>query len=451
MVDIVAQGLGAIAQTAANTAARKDRIRALIASARRSFQANPRVNGIMASNPTFTWSTSAPAETNFSPPSVSTIASFTPYWRLYGGGAMVFGGGMYPVPVINDPTTWTAGNRTGLTNNMSRFGFRSTGTLFTFRIAANSMSTGTQLRLIVDDKYAGPLVNGAPPAVTLPSDLTVIQYLTIDLGGSRVPEGRDIQLEVGGTAGLTRIYAAQTETFVPMLPKLQLLVGGDSWTEGPTSSMYTTPTALKGDGMTYVMADYMGMEGIQCGLGGTGWAQPSGNRPALPGHLYDFRGQYPDGSNKAVYPYNPDLIFLSTLQNDTTNGQTQAATVAGALATVSGLRASYPTTPIVVTGGFTPRNIVITAGALATMQTYETAIQAALAGLNDPWLRFIPTATSTPRWMTGTGNALNPTTDGNSTWAGGIDSNHLSYAGNASFGKRLAQEAIACLEDMALS
>lgn len=430
------------------------------ASAKEDMAANSGQRPVMATPPTLSFSTTAPSGTDAAvayPSSTASVAAFDAYFTRGGGAAIRFSGGspaiagVYPVPVTINPASFVAGSRSGLGSTIAKRSFFCCAKIMTVEIVANSMAADTAIRVIVDGKWV------SLSKVTPPADFTVNQYLTIDFtsAGGRSTAAREIVIEVSGNAALGRVFMAATDAPRPTPPKPQIIIGGDSWVVGPSSSdaYYASPAPIKADGYAAVMADMLSVDLVNVALGGTGYVQAgSGGRPAIPDHLYDFYGKNPDGSVKETY--TPVAVFLSALQNDTNNANALSSIVAGFKATINGIRAFYgPYIPIVVTGGYTPRLVSnsIDPTKFAAIVAAENAIFAEFP--TDPLLIRIRTATTTPTLFNGTGNTGSPGAigNGNLDFYGGTDGNHLSYAGNLFNADVTAAATIAGLRAYALA
>lgn len=428
---------------------------AFVAQIRRTFASNVRTAGTYSAlTVAISSSTTVPSGTDAAvkvPATTTVLSGWAPYVTTLGGAAVQYGNSVYPAPAVSDPTVFANGQRAGTRNNVSRFAFYSSSYKVYFSIAANTLSSASALRVIVDGQY----VSTTP--IAAPASLTVANYYTIDFtnGGAvtnanaRSATPRRIDIECNGTCGLGQFWVPATETIAAApTPTFQILLGGDSWVQGPATGMYTTPTPIQGDGMASILGDRLGAEAVNTGLGGTGWCMANGNAPAMQNHIYDLLGRNPDGTTRINY--HPNAIILSTLQNDITGGYTAAQIVACMETVRTQLRAFYgPRVPIIITGGFTPKGL-INAGNQAALVAAETAIATQIAtdqAAGDKYLAFIPTSTVSPFWVNGTG-----TGDGNWDWAGGVSGTvgdfHPSYLGNQYLGQRLAQAVQAALEAM---
>lgn len=426
-----------------------------VAQIRRSFASNPRTLGTYSAlTVAISSSTTVPSGSDAAvkvPATTTALANWAPYVRTIGAPNVLYGGSLYPAPAISDPTLFSNGQRAGTRNNVTRFAFNTTSYKAYFGIAANTLSSASALRVLIDGQY----VSTTP--ITAPASLTVANYYQIDLtnGGAvsnasaRSVVPRRIEIECSGTCGLTQIWVPATETIsAPPIPVAQVLLGGDSWVQGPATGMYSSPAPIQGDGMAAILGDRLGAETVNTGEGGTGWCMANGNAPALKDHIYDLLGRNPDGTTRINY--HPNAIILSSLQNDITGGYTPAQIVACMETVRSQLRAFYgPRVPIIITGGFTPKGL-INAGNQTALVAAETAIATQIATdqvAGDKYLAFIPTSTVSPFWVNGTG-----TGDGNWDWAGGVSGTvgdfHPSYLGNQYLGQRLAQSVQAALEAM---
>lgn len=434
----------------------------LIAGAKVAFTNNARVNPVMSSPPTITNSTAFPTGADAGqkvPATVASTGAFAPYFRMEGGSVIPFANAVYPTPAVYDPTLYTSPTaRPGTRANSTRAALRSTTYKLAFAVGANTMVSASQLRIIVNKQYATAVVNGVPAPIAQPASLTVANYFTVDFtqGGTitnanaRSPQPRLIEIEAGGAWSMGQIWLPVTETITAAPPRQQILIGGDSWPEGPTNSYYTSPVPNKADGMAAVFGDFFDADCINTGLGGTGLLQVNGNNPNIQGHVYDLFGMDPLGNVKAVYKPAAIVIAAGPSQNDISGGFSATALAAAAVSLVAAIRAFYgPYVPVIFTGGFTPKGLIV-AGNLAAMQAAEIAVGAALAALNDQFLAFIYTATSTPPWV-----GLEADGSGVWSWAGATGASTSDFhpgtitGGNLYLGRRLAGEVLAALEAMA--
>lgn len=225
---------------------------------------------------------------------------------------------------------------------------------------------------------------------------------------------REIRVEMAGmNFGGFDVAPGSNVTAPPA--HVKLAVYGDSWVEG---------TSYGPDGndphivhMGYLTGKKLGMDVYVHGIGGTGYVNGATATPPR---------DYGADTRLAIFETSvkPDWwVFFGTINDGNTDTTTVASTMFNRLAT------SVPASKLIVVG----------------QESYSNGTNAGKTG--DNFLRAaIATAPNvkafiSPRdeaWITGTGNTVTPTGDGNADqYHNGNNVSHLSLAGNAYYADRL--------------
>lgn len=391
---------------------RKLNINNLLGRARRARFDNLRTRGLMAAGdkPAVTSSATAPTTSTTTiqrlPDTPASAADFAPYVKLTGGWPIYSGNQIYTCSV-----TKTLGAATGGVGTVDAFQtsgraiFYTDSPIVTFGLSGTVVDgSGNRVpwRLIVDGRYydyTGFTTTASPVYWSL--DFTAA-------GGQKV---RRIEIETqggpainGGSNGLMpigRFYIdVKARMWAPPADEVgpRMIVHGDSYTFARQAV-----TTMMGDGLARVMGDYLGLDDVWCS--------------GFPGGGYIRRGGSNTGDNALeriadATAWSPDLLVIPQGTNDAFNDGTVSAGITISAATtqtqaqamLTQVRAALPYTPIVVLGPFRP-NVARTLHV-----SYDNAIAAAVAAVNDPFIRF----KSTQGLQTGSGYIGNLKSDGNS-------------------------------------
>lgn len=186
------------------------------------------------------------------------------------------------------------------------------------------------------------------------------------------------------------------------------------------------------DGIGCHLGNYMGWPDVwEAGIGGTGYLTTNGAYKSLPDRL-----------STDLYPHNPDVCIIAMGIND---GSHSAASVGEAAAQVfSNIRGTLPDCTLIVVGPWwhsgnpsqatiDRRNAIESAATAEGVHLFIDNIGSESAEVN------------ALGWMTGTGNAGDPSGDGNSDIYISADATHPTAEGRLYLGQRLASSILAAM------
>ncbi len=267
-----------------------------------------------------------------------------------------------------------------------------------------TLGTGGKFRVKVDHEYADlSAASGPPPDGNFYS-------VKINFGGAqrRVISFEALGLAFGGViiAPGDKIFRAEK----PLGPKAIVL--GDSYTEGLVCYAQR-------------LADLMGWEVWSSGVGGTGYLNPG------PAGRVKFR----DRVQTDVIAHNPDIVLVAGGINDVSDSPASLRIEAEAL--YDTILTNLPSAKLVVVGPWWPRGNP-PQFVLDARDAFKAA--AASRGLEfiDPLVATNASQTNIG-WITGTGNAGNPTGDGNADSYISSDGTHPTDLGHQYLALRLKE------------
>lgn len=349
-----------------NRSARRKSVlnRLLLAEARARGQ-NCRELDVMSVPPTITplgsspgsgWGTAYPFSTR-------------PDLYAYDGGVPIQSSGWTLVRAAIGGTT---GGSLGLNNggeaNGARFSTMISGTEALIRVRP----TTNGYRFLVNDRFASL----SPSFTTNSSGGSGAQEYFALSGLGVAGEPKKLTVELHKSAGFVWIATRPTDDIWKPEDRPLIFVHGDSTVQGATCDMYT-------DGWARVLADLMGADCVQSGIGGYAWQSGTVG--------YRFADQLAAGAA----PANTALALVTASQND--NNKDTSAVFTSALSGLRALRAQLPDVPIGVLGALPG----IT-GPSATCIAAETAVMSAFDTWNDDFSFKVPRLTATPYIIRGT-------------------------------------------------
>lgn len=321
-----------------------------------------------------------------------------------------------PFNVSSDPRFY-------FSSNFGRVKFKTTGAAVEMHGAWADANSNFQV--IVDGQYA------TPPGGLNP---TTNGVMTIAFSGGRKP--RVIEIAGSGVWGFRGIYTASLlDDVASPGPQGPLWIfDGDSFTQGGGLATPVDP-----DAPWYVQGCHLlGVDNCYpTAVTSTGYVS-RGN--PFPGGTISTLRQRLQGGGWAFIPQNPAVIVPAAGYNDMTyvlgSSITQAQLVAEAVQTWKAYRQIYPDSLITPLGPWSGAR-----GPDAPTIAAELALQAAMAGIGDRRMAFIPVSTASPKpWVYGTGWTTNLKGDGLSDWATGPGVPHPIDAGHAWLGQCFAAE-----------
>jgi hypothetical protein len=338
----------------------------------RALAANPRNAGLYTGSITIADNGAAvPAQVSRDYPCNSSSAGV---WTTVGGARVNAGGLNRFCSAVIGTTSGTVGLNNGKNSNFWRVSVSMTGRYLAVRVGATSAA----YRFLVNGQYVSK--SGTVLGTTTGN---TYQYLLLDFGarGNRIVtvEGWNACAFGGALTEATAILAP-----APKSGRLRGVFLGDSYIVGSAAANY-------GDGLAPVLADYLGVDLMASGSGGTGWNQSLTT-------VYRFDQRIANGD--LGLDGTPEVIFLMASVNDRQRDQTVVQ--ANALAGLQSARAQYPGVPIIVFGC-----AALPAGTLAQVTATEQAVQAAVMAFADPLTAFVPVTTDAlGAWDNGTGSEL---------------------------------------------
>lgn len=195
------------------------------------------------------------------------------------------------------------------------------------------------------------------------------------------------------------------------------LCTGDSYSEGTGASI---PGLFA---WTKILGRKMGWTDVrQVAVGSTGYlSNGGGNRKTIRGQIADWGVVNSDISMDDVA-----AVTVAGGYNDYSQPNMATLLQSEVLATLQAIRAKCPNAVIFVYGSHTGAR-----GPDATTIQVENLIKAAFNQWGDANSYFIPIATASPPWITGTGNTSSPKGDGTADTLISPDGSHPNDAGHA--------------------
>jgi hypothetical protein len=403
----------------------------------------------------------------FVPQPTGKVALTSPLRRLLGLAASVKPSGSRAVATMASPptVTWAHGtikiDEACTTLGTPQKWFYSDGCLTGFGGVPSGTSTASYLAYMFLSKWQSP-ANGVIPnpemwaveAMVEDTAVSVMLYGTIanglrfsvdgqyvDLNVPAVqPAGNNaVKLDFAGVRAARRIrvegYSSNCSVFGfattatgsvyrTSPDPFRLMVLGDSVAHG-------TGATWNGDSFCRAAADHLGVSDLWVSAdGGTGFIAVGG------GGKQNYVTRVAD-----VLVAKPDLLVTHLSQNDVAS--TPAAVVTAVGQFLDGIRAQLPTLPILIFGKFWND------ASLAASQAIESAVQAAVAARNDPFVRFVNTQVTTgtaPRVpISGTGSTTALAGTGNADWAFDGPTAHPSTEGHLWIGRFVAAQVKAAV------
>lgn len=367
---------------------------------------NPRVNAVMASPPTVTISSSAPAYTK------------TYAWNASNANAInYFGGGLGTAAGQRAfPSTTISGS---LVNGAWRVEAVVDSAKFTFQ--TYDVSTSATYRFIVDGQYVSVSASSAVGHAAA-------NYITLDFTSAGGRKRRVVTLEAQfGNSYFQSIIVGATEgVYKPGGDVIRVLAQGDSITTGAGAT-------IPFNGWNWYAGDLLGVrDNWSNAIGSTGLiANASGTQTTALQRISD------------VVAAAPDIMIIAEGYNDVGNG-TPAQIQAALTAYLSALRAQVSASMPIFVLGIWPESTGPSAAVIAA----ENGLSAAVTAANDPLIFFIPVATDVNgAWTTGTGTDSATTGTGNADiYMNGSNTPHPNNPGHQFFGERVADRIMAILK-----
>jgi lysophospholipase L1-like esterase len=228
------------------------------------------------------------------------------------------------------------------------------------------------------------------------TDASGAGYLySLDWAGVAVP--RTYKLFAVNSAFKSVATNSTAKVWAPIEPRKPLAYGlGDSY-------MFGTGATTVADAAFDHMCQFLGLEGLPDGIGGSGWNSAGATAPAT------------RATNKlTALTYKPDYVFLDLGYNDAGGNMTTLA--ASFDATVTAIKAAVPKAKIIAFGPATPL------GATANLTLVKNAVSARCTAGGIPFI-------DVENWVDGTNKSVY--TD--------VDNVHPKPAGHAYIGARKAQ------------
>lgn len=266
-------------------------------------------------------------------------------------------------------------------------------------------------RLLIDDGSGWKYVNGEFAVLGENDGYRRWFKFTFDS-----PKRRKIRFELSQVSFGGIIYD-QTYSICPVVENNKPLIvfQGSSITEAYSVVNYSHL------GFPYFVSQMLDAECINVGVGGTGFVADADTKLAIP-----------DRMATDVYPFTPDILFVGGSINDT--DATMEEFTQAIDKTFSEIRSNIPNCLTIVLGTFVPRpngredsytakNNAMREKALAYGFPFVDELNGIVYDQNGNILF------NTGRWITGSGQVTNPTSDGNSDRYIG-DGTHLSIEGH---------------------
>lgn len=392
------------------------RLARINSSARQAANRNPRTAGLYTPAPTITDNgPNVPAQTSLNYP---CLVGNTGLWHVVGGTMQASMGPK--ATTISDTVTSLA--------TYSRFSAVVSSRYFTARL----YPTSAPYRFIVNGQYVS--MTGTSLSVTTGN---ASQYVLLDFGTRAT---RTITIECQqSSAAFFGGYVEATGAVAPVdrRGRVSAVFLSDSYVQGAISPADGSTDYNRADGVAVQMGDYMGLDMLASGSGGTGWNQSVTT-------VYRFDQRIAVGDLALGYQ-PPEIIFLAASVNDRLRDKTVVQ--ANALAGFQSARAQFPGVPIIVFGN--PKIPIGPQSGDPSLVTSESAVAAAVAAFADPLCAFVPVLSEpTGSWFAGTGRAGSTNGSGNNDWAIGPDGTHLTYEGADYMARRYAATALNALNDM---
>lgn len=384
------------------------KLRKLIAAARKAKDFNPRTRGAMSTPPTITSDGSSIPTGQ----TVSYLRSTYPTGFFQETGGQFFASNSRYRSAIVGTTGGNLGDGAGGNINWWRVSFTADAAKVTVRVTGST----ARYRFLIDGQYAD-LVG------TMTTNSSGNEYITLDFTSIGGRKRREIAIEGQPGCGFVGVYVGANETLGKASnPEFRSVMIGDSWCYGSTAS------AL-GDGVFAQMADRLGLTAhLNSGSGGTGWDQTTTT-------AYNFL-QRIQNNDEALNGTPTGTIFLMGSINDK-NGTATNITNRCATA-IQLLRSRYPDLPII---GFGVAPAAGGNNGTLSIADNEAAVKAAFDQFtSDNMIKFVPVSQS----IGGTFIPLNATT-GHPLMA---DTSHLNDLGCSSGGQWYADRALDALESM---
>lgn len=316
---------------------------------------NPRVSGLYSSPCRITVGSSAggvPAGFTRAHVFGDTGAPF-----VSGGGKPVTSGGATSFPCVTPSGSTAVGRHWRVSTVLD-------GTQLAFHLDSESVAGGGY-RFLVDGQYvslAGTLSGaGADRWYTLQFSNRAKRVVTVEGYGA---------LRFWGAA------CPDSDTLLnPPDTSLRLIILGDS-------DLEAYGEVLKGNGPGAVLGDFLGTPDVWAqGVYGTGFVATNG------GGSYNYSQRRADWATAA-----PDMLLFSSSINDPRTGASAQQITDATVAEVVYARSVLPNTPILVSGYSTNLDVAEAAqpGSTALLAQLEQSAAAAIAALNDPYIKYMP-------------------------------------------------------------
>lgn len=268
-------------------------------------------------------------------------------------------------------------------------------------------SATSNFRVVIDGQYA-------TSSAIAPNAYSGMQRIRLDF--SSVRQSRLIQFRARGIVGFRGVSMSPIDTIwaAPTDDEVVAAFTGDSFSEGLGVSSPFDPDAA----YPHQLGHLMGWQDIrQVAVGSTGYiADGAAARSRL-------RAQIPR------WGITPDVIVCAAGYNDSSFAISDVSAEAGRV--WRDMRRAHPKARIFVVAPW------VQARGTASVPL-ENALRAEFVGWDDPLSHFIPVATDTPPWNTGSGHVGATTGTGNSDVYTNNDNTHPSNAGHAYIATRMA-------------